>query len=106
MACVYVFFNTKNGKTYVGKTNCLRSRLISHINKVGKGSKFSFHEAIREHDLSSFVLSTVADGLTTIEALEAEKYWIDYFKSTDPLFGYNMTDGGDGFGTVKKKRSL
>lgn len=104
MACVYVFFNVKDGKTYVGKTNCLRSRLISHINKVGKGSTFTFHEALRNDDLSSFVLSTVSENLTEDEAYEAEKYWINYFNSADPRFGYNMTEGGEGFGIISKKR--
>jgi hypothetical protein len=33
---------------------------------------------------------------TEQELNEKEKYWIQFYKSFDPVFGYNLTLGGDG----------
>ena len=59
------------------------------------GSQTYFHRAIRAHGAEAFEWCTLESFLTDAETLEAEEFWIAYFK----LLGaemYNKTSGGDG----------
>ncbi len=41
--------------------------------------------------------------MTQEQAVRLEKYLIGYYKSNNPLFGYNCTEGGE-CGHVKERR--
>lgn len=110
MFCVYKLFNTINGKIYLGKTKNFRKRKSAHL-KIAKGGKDRYKESfaiihkalVKYGDAIEFIL--IQEFLTENEALSAEKYWIQFYK-TNVLkfgneFGYNLTDGGDGVSGYK-----
>lgn len=43
-----------------------------------------------------FEFTVVATHHSEQEAMQAEKYWIRFYQSTNDRFGYNMTEGGEG----------
>lgn len=92
---IYCIFNEKNGKHYVGQSVCAKRRFASHIySAIKKKDNHLFAKAIRKHGADSFTLSVVTTCNSLIAA-QAERYWIDYFQSNDPKFGYNSTSGGE-----------
>lgn len=98
---IYKFFNTINGKIYIGKTNNIKRRLKHHYN-VSFGGKTKYkhhfqpiHAAIKKYE-NDIEFCVIQDVLLESDANICEKYWIYYFKSNDPKFGYNLTAGGDG----------
>ena len=110
MFCVYQLFNTVNGKIYIGKTRNFRLRKSEHLT-VAKGGKDMYvkkftliHKALVKYgDAIEFIL--MQEFISEAEALEAEKYWIQFYKTNVSKygrdFGYNLTDGGDGISGYK-----
>jgi group I intron endonuclease len=74
----------------------MNQRWNDHVSKTKRGSNLPLCNAIRKYGRESFersVLATVMDR-TSLDA--SEKYYIAKYKSTDPLFGYNLSEGGNG----------
>lgn len=96
MGIVYLVQNLINGKRYVGITKrTLEQRWLSHLSKVRQGSTLHFHCALRKYNEVDFhkkILEEIDD-----EKLlgEREKYYIALFGSSDPMFGYNLSLGGE-----------
>ena len=92
---VYVIFNTRNGKIYVGWTNNPQERWRKHRkNAALKMPYFLYRAMTKEPDAFEFkVISTHA---SESEAMLAERYWVSFFVSSDDQRGYNMTEGGEG----------
>jgi len=93
---VYAAINP-NGKAYVGKTiKTLIRRKTVHFSAAKANSVCYFHRAIRKHGQEYFDFITLSEGLSDSSILNLEKIWIILLKSSDPEFGYNQTDGGEG----------
>lgn len=97
---IYKFTNVLNNKVYIGKTSTsLRKRVIGHLTtsrKWTKARKGYFQHVLCKYGIENFSID-ILDRCETKELLnEREKYWINYYKSNDKQFGYNMTPGGDG----------
>lgn len=92
--------NYPNGKSYIGLSRDIRRRIWEHNN---------FNKAKMPCDLAIKHYGKV----TEIEILEycsneqeleeRESYWIKYYNTTNPEFGYNLTEGGDGTGRSNDK---
>jgi len=105
MYFVYSIFNIINGKFYIGKTNNLQKRFTSHLT-VAKGGKLKYprtykiiHSAINKYGYNNFIFSEIQSFFSEIESYSAEDYWIKYFDSRNPLYGYNISPGGRGSGS-------
>lgn len=53
-----------------------------------------FYNAIQKYGWDNFSHSIIETVTNKDEAGEREKYWISYYNSTDPNYGYNLEDGG------------
>ena len=92
---------------YVGKTTkSLEIRRRQHLYDAVYGSALHFHRALRKYGEAAFDWSVIDEAATEQELNEKERYWIQFYKSTDSRFGYNLTFGGDGLHpSFKMKRS-
>lgn len=102
---MYIIQNNINLKIYVGKSKERKvSRFDEHLKLAhrGKSSKdYSLvHAGITKHGAENFTFSTLEFFDLEQDALEAEKFWIDFFRTDVNKFGseygYNLTAGGDG----------
>lgn len=109
---VYIIQNTLNLKIYVGKSKKRNhSRFSEHLRlaKLGTSNKdFSvIHAAISKYGYDNFLFQIIEQFEDEKEALDAEMFWIEFFKTDvnrfGNEFGYNLTAGGDG---LSKPRSL
>ena len=96
--CVYVIHNIINNKLYVGKAQNVKARWRGHIYCArGNGEpQFAIHRAIAKYGVNNFEFSIVQKFDNGDDCLKAEIYWIEYFKSRESAFGYNLTTGGEG----------
>lgn len=86
--CVYGHINKKNGKIYIGQT---KLKPEYRWGKDGSGYKGQrFYDAIQTYGWENFVHVIFQRNLTKRKANEAEKFYIQYFNSTDPNHGYNV----------------
>lgn len=97
--CVYCHTNKANGKKYFGIT----SRDPEKRWKDGNGyrNQIVFWRAICKYTWDGFTHEIIVDNLTEYEAKEKEIELIASYKTNcnkyhNPMYGYNMTNGGDG----------
>lgn len=98
---VYKIYNTKNRKSLIGKTTqSLKRRMIQHRCELRRGTHANKHlqDSWNKYGESYFVFEIIEEVKTNKEndLNECEKKWIKYLKTRNRLFGYNMSDGGEG----------
>lgn len=112
---IYIFVNTVNNKVYVGQTyrNYL-SRWNEHILK--ESSCHYIHNAIKKYGIDMFnryvifqtepLLDSELSRKSIIKILDdKERYYIQYFKSNQEKYGYNLTSGGRDYAEFSEKLS-
>ena len=89
---VYLIENLINGKVYIGQTiNKLKRRYVGKsFRKVSQHLK----RAIQKYGEQNFYLSILEECWSIEELNEREKYWIDFYDSTNIKKGYNLQSGG------------
>lgn len=100
---VYMHRNKINGKVYIGMTKNLKQRWASrgvHYSKKDAHTK-AFARALEKYTWDGFDHVVLFENLTFEEANAKEVELIAYYKSnvhrySNPTYGYNLTDGGQG----------
>lgn len=82
-----------NGKVYIGIT-CKKPENRWNHGKAYWQNKY-FTRAINKHGWEKFTHEILFSGLSKDEACEKEKQLISTYKSNDPVFGYNLSSGGE-----------
>jgi group I intron endonuclease len=102
---VYIIQNTINLKIYVGKSfERKTSRYAEHISLAKRGAKSKdyslIHAAISKYGEMNFTFKIIEWFDNEKDSLEAEIFWIEFFRTDVNRFGrdcgYNLTAGGDG----------
>ena len=95
---IYLLTDTTNGMRYVGQTTqTLRKRIKEHRRKHGT----YIDRAIKAHGWENFTVGVLEQCSTLDELNDRERYWIATLNTKSPN-GYNLTDGGEGFGGFKR----
>jgi group I intron endonuclease len=94
---IYLAVNNINGKVYVGQTiNSLKTRSWYHKRDAIIYNKRShFYCAIRKYGIENFNFIIIDNAKSIDELNNKEKFWIRYYGSFNPKYGYNSTTGGD-----------
>lgn len=89
---IYIHRNKITGKIYIGQTDASIERRA----RKGKGYKKQkrMREVIEEFGWDSFESEVLEKDLSQVEADERETYWIAFFHSDNPEYGYNKLSGG------------
>lgn len=90
---LYMHLNKTNGKVYIGQTK-LSYRLRWNDGK-GYGSCSRFAKAIKKYGWNGFEHIPLIEKLSKIDVDYFERFFIAFFDSQNPEFGYNLTAGGD-----------
>ena len=96
--CVYNAISPK-GKFYIGYSSLTaEERFECHVNNSRKTTPHcpSIEGAIRRHGAEKFKVITVRWCDTKEDACYWEKLLIDFFKTTNKKYGYNLKEGGLG----------
>lgn len=102
--CLYKH-TSPSGKVYIGIAKDVKHRWRSKGNGY-KGSTRIWY-AIQKYGWENFKHEILADGLSREEASEMEKAEIAKHHATNPLYGYNLTDGGfDGVLSEESRKKL
>lgn len=92
--CVYIHTNLKNGKKYVGVTSKTPAKRWGHTGTGYKSNKH-FWNAIKFYGWNNFSHLVLYKNLDLNQASELEKLFIALYKTNNPDFGYNHTNGGE-----------
>lgn len=85
---IYKTTNKINGKIYIGQDE--------HNDIKYLGSGFILKRAIKRYSKENFYKETLESCKTKEELNEREKFWIEFYDSTNKEIGYNIALGGQG----------
>lgn len=102
---IYKITNIINNKVYIGQTvNTIKQRWNKHCHSNGCRSLYN---AILKYGKENFNIEII-ETLPIEELDEREIYWINYYKSNNKKFGYNILLGGNlgrkGFSKLNKEQ--
>lgn len=87
--------NKINKKIYIGQSIHIETRWREHRNLYLKNSRNThLYNAMRKYGLDKFDF-IIIEKCAKDELNSREKYWIDFYQTTDSNKGYNATSGGD-----------
>lgn len=90
---LYMHINKTNGKVYIGQTK--QSYGSRWRDGEGYGSRPRFAKAIKKYGWNGFEHIPLIEKLSKIDVDYFECFFIAFFDSQNPEFGYNLTAGGD-----------
>ena len=97
---VYAINNIANGKLYIGQHagEDLIAYLKHNIRAAlrNAGNKTFLYRAIRKYGGDNFTIRCIHKCVDKLEMDRAEKAYIKFFGTQDPVLGYNITAGGGG----------
>ena len=97
MGTIYKITNLVNNKIYIGQTvNSINHRFNQHINSAMhfKGCPY-LGKAIRRYGVDNFIVDALEENIPIDLLNDREIYWINYYKSNNKDYGYNLTRGGN-----------
>lgn len=86
-SCIYLWTNTINNKHYVGQARNFYNRFSQYKN--GKFNKY-MKNAILKYGINNFDIQILEKDVPYELLNEREQYWMDYYKSYDKEYGYNI----------------
>lgn len=108
MYSVYVIQNITTLKIYVGLTKRPKNRWSDHkTNANMRRKKNRLYDAMRSYGNHMFTFQVIEEYNDPKECADAECFWIAFFRSWDPTFGYNLNHGGSlGLPTEETRRKM
>ena len=95
MIGIYKFENKYDRKVYIGQSINIENRVKGHRKAVKTGDNTYFHRALRKYGIENFDFNVLIE--CPKENLNYwEKFYIKFYCSNNPNYGYNMTEGGEG----------
>lgn len=99
---VYKITNILNNKVYVGITSrTIEERFKEHKYKINERKHLHLYSSMIKYGKENFKVEELEKCNSLEELFERERVWIEFTKSNIPKFGYNNTNGGEGFEKIK-----
>jgi group I intron endonuclease len=86
---IYMFRNIINGKVYVGQSVSIKTRFREHRRKRNFLTNIPFYRAVAKYGWGNFDFSII-EVVDASKLDERESFWISFFNSHKPKFGYNI----------------
>lgn len=92
MKGIYKWTNLINNKVYIGKSVNIPKRLREYKYEVEKNNQRPIIRALQKYGFQNFKFEIIenCDYLSDEKLLEREQYWMNYYNSQNPQFGYNI----------------
>ncbi len=92
---IYKITNLSNKKVYIGQTiRKMEDRRREYISKVKKGYQLYIYRAIRKYGIENFKWEVICVCPSIDSLNEREEYYIAFYNSMNPKYGYNLISGG------------
>ena len=93
---IYKITNLINNKIYIGQTvQSYQARFTQHkSHSKNKKNTHRLARAFRKYGDENFIIEPIEFCKTQEELNNRERYWIQYYNSTDDKVGYNILIGG------------
>ena len=96
---IYAIRCKANGRVYIGRTKNVQNRVRQHFSELRNRKKrqsikcvwqsSNFQKDYDEFGAEYFEVYVLEENLQYDESKDREQHWIDEYRSTDPIYGYN-----------------
>lgn len=88
---IYMLKNIQTLKIYVGSSIDLRARMYEHIRQLEKGTHSNVYlQRVFNKKQDDLVFCVIEFVRCKEDLIDREQYWLDFYKSYERGFGYNM----------------
>jgi group I intron endonuclease len=94
---IYKTTNLVNGKIYIGQD---KNNNLAYL-----GSGKILHLAFTKYGIENFIKEIIEECKSKEQLNERERYWINFYESTNRNVGYNIALGGNGGDTISSHPS-
>ena len=93
MIGVYKITTKHNSKIYIGSSENIEKRFTTHCSRLKRGVHHSpyFQAVYNKYGLSNLEFSIIEILDSPEKKIEREQHWMDYYKSYDRIYGYNVS---------------
>lgn len=93
MIGIYKITTTNNNKVYIGSSDNVEKRLKAHFSKLRRNVHHSLYlqATYNKYGRKVFHTSIIEVLDDNKNKIEREQYWMDFYKSYNRKFGYNMS---------------
>lgn len=104
---IYMIKNKINGKIYIGQSLDIERRKKQHFYSLSSNNHPNFHlqNSYNKYGPDNFVFKTIKRNIPKSQLNSLEQRYIKVFKSSNPKFGYNLTNGGESNTPIQAVRS-
>lgn len=104
---IYKITNKINNKVYIGVTiRTIAERYREHWSRVEERKYLHLYSAMALYGKDAFFVERIDAANTKEELFDKERYWVKYYNSSSPDYGYNNTNGGEGFKSIDLDEEL
>lgn len=97
MGYIYKITNKANNKVYIGQTiRTVEERYQRHLSEARHHTNRPLYDSMNHYGVDSFTVEILVEAPDE-KLNELETFYIAEYNATDPVFGYNLTTGGDSF---------
>ena len=104
---IYLIRNKINNKVYIGQTSRLANRRWYEHQfalKLNKHTNELLQRSVNKYGIDNFEYIVIDNAKDKSDLSTKEKFWIQYYNSTDRSSGYNLTFGGEKYVTTEEVR--
>ena len=87
---IYKIINCINGKVYIGQSIDINKRFYIHKRNAVKNQNHPLYHSTQKYGLDNFDFIIIELVTDYMKLDEREQYWMDFYKSYDRNFGYNL----------------
>lgn len=102
---IYKIETLHNNKLYIGSSDNIEKRIKTHLSRLKRDIHHSeyLQNAYNKYGKDNLKFSVIEILETSENKIVREQYWMDYYKSYDRNFGYNMSKIADSNTTGQKE---
>lgn len=95
---IYITENVLNGKKYIGKR-------VGNFKPNYKGSGIKLKSAFKYYGKNNFTVSLLEECNDKLNLNDREIYWIKYYNAVESELFYNLSTGGNSWGSPKSEET-
>lgn len=105
---IYNIFCDSTGKSYIGSAVNPCRRYNEHVNDLRKGTHYNnyLQNSWNKYGEDNFTFGIIEEVGNKENLIEQEQFWMDYYDSYNPLFGFNLCPtAGSQLGIVRSEET-
>lgn len=89
---IYAIIHKESGKLYIGSSNRIKDRWSEHrvMLRENRHHSILLQRAWNKYGEEAFEFKILEVGIAKEDLKDKEQHWMDFYRSYDPQFGYNI----------------